>query len=45
MKISTEGPGIPDVRDDTKAKEIALNLLLDNVVNEWTEVAHRGTDL
>ena len=28
MKISIEGPGIPDVRDGTKAEEAALNLLL-----------------
>jgi len=25
MKISIEGPGIPDVRDGTKAEETALN--------------------
>ena len=35
MKISINGPGIPDARDGTKAEEAALNLLLDKVVNEW----------
>ena len=45
MKISIEGPGIPDVRDGTKADEAALNLLLDKVVNEWKKLPHRGTDL
>ena len=35
MKISIEGPWIPDARDGTKAEETALNLLLDKVVNEW----------
>ena len=45
MKISIEGPGIPDVRDGTKAEEAALNLLLDKVVNEWKKLPHRGTDL
>jgi len=50
MKIYIEGPGIPDVKDGTKAEEAAaaeeaaLNLLLDKVVNEWKKVPHRGTD-
>ena len=35
IKISIEGPGIPDDRDGTKAEKAALNLLLDKVVNEW----------
>jgi len=42
VKISSKGPGIPDVRDGTEAKEIALNLLLDKVVNEWKKVLHCG---
>jgi len=45
MKISIEGPGIPDVRDGTKAEEATLNLLLDKVVNEWKKLPHCGTDL
>ena len=45
MEISIEGPGIPDVRDGTKAVEAALHLLLDKVVNKWKKVPHRGTDL
>ena len=45
MKISTEVPGILDVRDGTKAEEAALNLLLDKVVNKWRKLPHRGTDL
>jgi len=45
MKISIEGPGIPDVRDGTKAQEAALNLLLNKAVNEWKKVPHRETDL
>jgi len=44
MKISIEGPGIPDARDGTKAEEAALDLLIDKVVNEWKKVPHRGTD-
>ena len=35
IKISIEGPGIPDDRDGTKAEKAALNLLLDKVVHEW----------
>ena len=45
MKISIESPGILDVRDGTRAKEAALNLLLDKVVNERQKLPHRGTDL
>jgi len=45
IKISTEGPLIPDVRDGMKAEEAALNLLLDEVVNEWKKDPHRETDL
>ena len=45
MKISIEGPRIPDVRDGSKAEEAALNLLTDKAVNEWKKVPHRGADL
>ena len=45
MKISIEGPRIPDVRDGSEAEEAALNLLIDKAVNEWKKVPHRGTDL
>ena len=45
MKISVESPGIPDVRDGTKAEEAALNLLLTKVLNEWKKVSHHGTEL
>jgi len=45
VKISIEGPGIPDVRDGTKAEEAALNWLLNKVVNEWKKVAHHGADV
>jgi len=45
MKISIEGPRIPDVRDESKAEEAALNLLIDKAGNEWKKVSHRGTDL
>ena len=41
MKISIKGPGIPDVRDGTKAEETAVNLLLDKVVNGWKKLPHR----
>jgi len=34
IEISIEGPGIPDVRDGTKAVEAELHLLLDKVVNK-----------
>ena len=36
---------VPEFRDGTKAEEAALNLLLDEVVNEWKKLPHRGTDL
>jgi len=45
MKISIEGPRIPDVRDGSKAEDAALNLLIDKAVNEWKKFPHRGTDL
>jgi len=41
MKISIEGPGIPDVRDGSTAEEASLNLI-DKAVKEWKKVPHRG---
>ena len=45
VKISIEGPRIPDIRDGTKAEEASLNLLLGTLENEWKKVSYRGTNL
>jgi len=44
MKISIEGPSIPDVRDGTDEEEECLNSLLTIAITEWNKGPHRGLD-
>ena len=44
MKISIEGPVIPDVRVGTESEATALNLLIDGAMSEWNKLPYRGED-